>query len=60
MSNADGWYGHRQNEIDFEFKGNEKFHFFHPLSAEYSLDVYGFCEGCYKVELNCDSHKIAH
>ena len=58
MSNADGWYGHRQDEIDFELKDNEKFHFSHILS--HSRDVYGFCEACYNVEMDCDSHQIVH
>ena len=60
MSNADGWYRRRQDEIDFELKDNEKINFSHQLSAVDSHDVYGFCEGCYKVEMDCDSQKIAH
>ena len=43
-----------------ELRDNEKFHFSHPLSAVDSRDVYGLCEDCYRVEMDCDSHKIAH
>ena len=60
MLNADGYYGHRQDEIDFELNDNVKFHFYRPLSAVDSRDVYGFSEDCYKVEMDCDSHKIVH
>ena len=60
MSNADVWYGHRQDEIDFELKDSEKFHFSHPLSAVDLREVNDFCEDCYNVEMDCDSHKIVH
>ena len=50
----------QRDEIGFELKDNEKFLFSHPLLAVDSRDVYDFCGGCYKVEMDCDSHKIVH